>query len=146
MKIENTLKLVFLLPLIAMFFCISSQIALAQEESKPDVGKLLYKFEVIDESGKTVYSETTTDYVASLPEADWKVFIGNAVRMILIVANILAFISFIVAGIFMIMSQGNEEDLTKAKRMFVYTILAMIICATALALVAGITGFQFFNV
>jgi len=115
--------------------------------NKVDVDKLIYKFDVVDDKGTTMEgTKTTTDYIASLPEADdWQSFVANAVRLLLIVANILAFASFVISGIYMISSMGNEEQLSKAKRIFVYTVFAMVICATALALVTGITNIEFFN-
>jgi hypothetical protein len=104
----------------------------------PDIDDLLYKFETEGQE------PTTTDYIASLPESDPESLIGRVVFYMLVVANILAFISFIVAGIYMVVSQGNEENITKAKQIFIYTVLAMAAAATALAIVTGITNIRFF--
>lgn len=110
-------------------------------ELKPNIGDLLYKFSY-PESAEVA----TTDYVASLPEEETPGHIlGQIIYFMLVVANILAFISFVVAGVFMIASQGNEDDNTKAKKILTYTILALIICAAALALVTGVTKINFFR-
>jgi hypothetical protein len=92
------------------------------------------------------YKTKNTKYIDSLPGENVtpEQFIAKVVFYILIVANILAFISFVAAGIFMLISQGNEEDIKKAKEIFLYTVMAMIICAIALAVVYGITSFSFF--
>lgn len=127
---------------IIVIMVLLSSTALAQiTEIKPDIDDLLYKF-TYPGSAEVV----TTDYVASLPEETTPGHIlGQIIYFMLVVANILAFISFLVAGIFMIASQGNEDDNTKAKKMLTYTIIALIICATALALVTGVTRLNFFR-
>ncbi|MBN1494458.1 hypothetical protein JW911_01825 [Candidatus Peregrinibacteria bacterium] len=110
-------------------------------QNKPNVDELLYKFQMTEPTA----TPTTTDYIASLPEADPITMFGKIVYFVLIVANILAFISFIGSGVFMVISQGNDELLKKAKTIFTYTLFAMLICAAALAIVTGITRFDFFN-
>lgn len=114
------------------------------ESYKPNVNDLIFKYQTQD---KTEYGkETTTDYVASLPETDSATgFIGKVAYFLLIIANILAFVSFVGSGVFMIVSMGDAEMLKKAKAIFTYTILALLICAVALALVTGITKINYFN-
>jgi len=110
-------------------------------EKTPEVDDLLYKF-----TSDFTAEPTTTDFVASLPEEETPGHIlGQIVYYLLIVANVLAFASFIVAGIFMVVSQGNEDDNTKAKKILIYTILALIVCAAALAVVTGVTKLNFFR-
>jgi hypothetical protein len=110
-------------------------------EKTPEVDDLLYKF-----TSDYTTEATTTDYVASLPEdAAPGHIIGQIVYYLLIVANVLAFVSFVVAGIFMVVSQGNEDENTKAKKILTYTVLALIICAAALAIVTGVTQLNFFR-
>ncbi|MBD3157047.1 hypothetical protein GF369_04445 [Candidatus Peregrinibacteria bacterium] len=106
----------------------------------PNIDNLIYTFETegTDEA-------TTTDYIASLPDADPGLVLGQITYYALVIANILAFIAFLVAGIFMIISQGNDEQLGKAKSILMYTIIAMAVCATALAIVTGVTQLDFFN-
>ena len=131
--------------LILIMISISSLTVFAQDKSSapvnsPDIDKLLYTFET-----EGTPKATTTDYIASLPDADPGIILGQVTYYALIVANILAFISFLGAGVFMIISQGNDEELGKAKSMINYTVLAMAICATALAIVTGVTKLQFFS-
>lgn len=127
--------------LMMIIFLLGSQVTHAQTTTnKPDIDKLIYTFET---EGTT--DPTTTDYIASLPDADPGLVLGQVTYYALVVANLLAFISFLASGVFMIISQGNDEDLTKAKSMLIYTVLAMVICAAALAIVTGITRLQFFS-
>lgn len=108
---------------------------------KPDVDTLLYKY-----TSDFTAQPTTTDYIASLPEdrSPGQIF-SQIIFYMLILANVFTFVGLIVSGIMMVTSQGNDEELTKAKRIFTYTIIALIICATSLALVTGITKLQFFS-
>ncbi|MCD6109913.1 hypothetical protein J7J83_04110 [bacterium] len=106
----------------------------------PNIDNLLYKFET-----EGTDNPTTTDYIASLPDDDAGFILGQITYYALVVTNILAFISFLVAGIFMIISQGNDENLTKAKSILTYTVLAMAIAAVSLAIVTGVTHLNFFH-
>lgn len=119
-------------------------IAFAQEQDKtinrPNIDDLIYTFET-----EGTDEPTTTDYIASLPDEDPGFVLGQITYYALVVANLLAFIAFLASGVFMVISQGNDEQLGKAKSMINYTILAMVICATALAIVTGITQLNFFN-
>lgn len=125
-----------------IMFLFVSNFVYAQESktNKPVIDDLLYTFTTTGTS-----DATTTDYIASLPSATPGLVIGQITYYILVIANILAFISFLASGIFMIISQGNEDQLGNAKKMLMYTIIAMIVCAAALAIVTGITRLQFFN-
>jgi hypothetical protein len=146
---KNIIKKTIIALLATFLFLSQFSFAFAQDTlktNKPKIDDLLYKFEVVDDKGKAVEgSQTTTDYIASLPDEDYQTVVARVVYYALVVANILAFVSFLVAGVFMIMSMGNDEDIKKAKEIFTYTVIAMIICATALALVVGITKLQFFT-
>ena len=133
-----------LLTIIAIF-CIQLQPAFAQVTGRQvETGDLLYKFETVNKDNQPVLTGNTTDYISALPEGSSQEIMARIIFLTLVVANILAFFSFVIAGIFMLMSQGHEEDLGKAKRIFQYTVIAMIICATALAFVTALTKFEFF--
>lgn len=132
--------------LTLMMIFMTSSIAFAQGTkpdqplNSPDIDKLLYTFET-----KGTDDPTTTDYIASLPDADPGLVLGQITYYALVVTNILAFLAFLASGVFMVISQGNDEELSKAKSMLNYTILAMVVSAAALAIVTGVTQLQFFN-
>jgi len=134
-------KIIKITGIIITLISIAGLYGTAFAQNRPNVDDLLYKFEMVESTGQP----TTTDYVASLPEGDATTMFGKIVYFILIVANILSFLSFIGSGVFMIISQGNDEQLKKAKSIFTFTLMAMLICAVALAVVTGITRFNFFN-
>lgn len=126
---------------IITFSLIGFNLAHAATTNMPNVNELLHPFTMT-----TQQAPTTTDYIASLPDTSSPTtFIGKAVYFMLIIANILAFVSFVGSGVFMVMSMGDTEMLKKAKTIFTYTVFAMVICATALAIVTGFTNINFFN-
>ncbi|MBA4336194.1 hypothetical protein C0416_00275 [bacterium] len=126
---------------VTITFLLMFNIVNAQNSTtnRPNLDDLIYTFTT---EGNDV---TSTDYIASLPSSDPGLVLGQITYYALVVANILAFISFLASGVFMLISQGNDEQLGKAKSILTYTVLAMVICALALALVTGITKLQFFN-
>lgn len=144
MNLLKKSKLVIALILVTIF-CIQMQPAFAQVTGrKVETGDLLYKFDTVDKNNTTVVTGNTTDYISRLPEGSSEEIMARIIFLVLVIANFLAFFSFVIAGIFMVISQGHEEDLGKAKRMFQYTVIAMVICATALALTSALTKFEFF--
>lgn len=143
MRIKKIIKTGISIAVLVTALLANAVFAQAQAitEYKPDIDDLLYKYD----SGLTT-QPTTTDYIASLPEdATPGQLLSQVVFYLLIVCNILAFISLLAAGVMMVISQGNDEELSKAKRIFTYTIIALVVCATALALVTGVTKLNFFN-
>jgi len=121
---------------------LGANVACAVETNVPDVNNLIFDYQTQEATTTPV----TTDYIASLPDTNSPLnFIGKVSYFLLIIANILCFVSFVASGVFMVMSMGDAEMLKKAKGIFTYTLLAMIICATALAMVTGITNIKFFN-
>lgn len=139
----NTKKIIQIaITSVLLIITLLSNTAFAQiPEQKVNTDDLLYKY-----TSDFTTEATTTDYVASLPEEETPGdILGQLIYFSLVVANILAFISFVVAGLFMLISQGNEDDNSKAKKMLTYTIIAMIIAATSLALVTGATKLNFFS-
>lgn len=139
MNIKKITK--FALTIILLLTAVASfNTAFAQQA--PNIDELLYKFDVEDDPSAP---PTTTEFVASLPQGSPGQIIGRVIFLALVVTNILAFASFVVAGVFMLMSQGSPESITSAKNIFTYTIMAMIIAAIALAIVTGVTRFNFFN-
>jgi hypothetical protein len=147
MKIKKILQIGILISVVMLTFAHSYTASAKPKTPEPyTVDDLIYKFETSNKDGK-IMDNTTTDYVAALPETeDIEITIGKLVRYGLILANILAFISFVVAGLMMILSEGESEMLDKSKSIFTMTIVAMITCAVSLAVVVGITQFDFFNI
>ncbi|MBU1445656.1 hypothetical protein KKD70_00115 [Patescibacteria group bacterium] len=148
MKIKKILQIGILASVILITF-VHSYTAFAANDSTSTTtpvtaDDLIYKFSSGTKEGAP---GNTTDYIASLPEtADIELSIGKIIKYALILANILAFISFVIAGVLMIISQGETETLDKAKSIFTMTVIAMVICAISLAVVVGVTQFDFFNV
>lgn len=100
-------------------------------------------FDTIDED-----NPVTTDYINALPGAEeditWQRALGRIIYYLLIVVNFLTVGSFVTAGVIMIISQDDENMITKAKKIFYYTILAAIFAAVALGVVRAILELDYF--
>lgn len=88
------------------------------------------------------------DLVASLPQApqgSWTEILTGVIKLILGITGSLTLASFTWAGIQLVINQANEEKVTEAKKIMVWTIIALIIIATSYAIVLGVSQLQFFR-
>lgn len=69
--------------------------------------------------------------------------IPASITIMLSLAGSIAFIVFTVAGIMLIVSQGNEELHTKVKNIFIYAVIGLTLIALSYAIVYGIFTLQF---
>lgn len=69
--------------------------------------------------------------------------IPASITIMLSLAGSIAFIVFTVAGIMLIVSQGNEELHTKVKNIFIYAVIGLTLIALSYAIVYGIFTLRF---
>ncbi|MFA5820613.1 MAG: hypothetical protein WC873_00640 [Candidatus Gracilibacteria bacterium] len=84
-----------------------------------------------------------TDLVAKLPDATLAQIITAIVITILKLSMVLATIAIVVAGIFYLISQGNDDQTKKAKDIVIYLLIGMAIIAASYGLIVGIAQFKF---
>lgn len=89
--------------------------------------------------------EDAVQVVRGLPEMELEQVIVSVIRTILGWSMLLTIIAIVVAAIYYLKSQGNEEDLNKAKNIIVYLLVGIAIMATAYGIVVGISQFDFFR-
>lgn len=63
----------------------------------------------------------------------------NVIRVVLNYMAIIAVVAIIIAGIYMIVSLGNDEQIEKAKKIIKYTIIGLVIILFSRILVSLIT-------
>ncbi len=85
------------------------------------------------------------NYVDNLANKDEKSVISKIIQDILFIGASLTVIAIIVTGIFYIFSMGNEEQMTKAKDIILYTVIGLVIISVAYGIVVGVTKLQFFT-
>ena len=83
--------------------------------------------------------------VGALPKVDFPEIAATAIKYVLSLAMVLTFIALIVAAIFYLTAQGEEEQIKKAKDIIIYLIIGMAIIAAAYAITMGISQFQFLS-
>ncbi len=88
---------------------------------------------------------TKIDYVQKLPSGSWQEILTGVIKFVLGITGTLAFISFSFAGILFVTARGEEDQLTKAKHLLIWSIAALGIIAVSYAIVLGISQLKFFS-
>jgi hypothetical protein len=83
--------------------------------------------------------------VSKLPNVTLEQAVGNAIKTVLKVTMYLTIIAIVVAALYYIISQGKEEDLTKARNIILYLVIGMAIISAAYAITFGLAKFDFFQ-
>ena len=83
--------------------------------------------------------------ISQLPDVTMEEGIAVVIKTILSWAMLFTIIGIVVAAIFFLVSQGKEENITKAKDIIVYLIIGMVIMASAYGIITGISQFDFFR-
>lgn len=66
-----------------------------------------------------------------------------AIKMFLGLVATISFVMFIYSGINMVISQGNEEEMTKFKSMLIWSVVGLVIITMAYAIVKGVLALNF---
>ncbi len=103
----------------------------------PDINELTPRYSPEWGGGKE------TDQVAKLPDATLPQIITAIVITVLKLSMVLATIAIVVAGIFYLISQGNEDQTKKAKDIVIYLLIGMAIIAASYGVIVGISQFKF---
>lgn len=83
--------------------------------------------------------------IATLPDVTSDDVFRTVIKTILGASMLLTIVAIVMAGSYYIQSQGQEEDITKAKNIILYLVIGMVIMAAAYGLVSGIIQFKFFD-
>lgn len=79
-----------------------------------------------------------------LPTANLKTdIVPQAIKILLAVAGSVTAVVFVYAGVMLIISQGNEEELTKFKNVFLWSIIGLVFITASYGLVRGIMQLVF---
>ena len=82
----------------------------------------------------------------NVPEGDiLEDFLPGVIRILMRFASLAVFISFVVSGIFLIVSFGNEDRVTKAKQMLYYSLIGFAFVTLAFAIIKAVTDIDFFG-
>lgn len=80
----------------------------------------------------------------ALPTSDLKDdIIPQAVNFFLGMVATISFGMFLYAGVNLVISQGNEEEMTKFKNMMVWSIVGLVVITLSFAIVKGVLSLQF---
>mgnify|MGYP006969434596 CR=1 FL=1 len=83
--------------------------------------------------------------VDQLPDDSWPKILSGAVQLLLGITGSLALIAFTVGGVMLVTAQGSEERIDKAKKILMWSILALAAIASSYAIVLGVSQLEFFQ-
>lgn len=79
------------------------------------------------------------------PSGGWTVILGSVIQLILTITGALTFIAFTAGGVLMVTARGDENQITQAKTILFWSIVAIIIISVSYAVVVGLTQLRFFQ-
>lgn len=79
-----------------------------------------------------------------LPSGSWQAILAEVIKLVLSITGSLTFIALTYGGIMFLTARGKDEQITKAKEILTWSMLALVIIAISYAVVLGITQLTFF--
>ena len=101
---------------------------------------------VISDRGTSVLPdlESSSDFARDLPSGDLTTsFLPAAIKIILSIFSLVIGVVLIYVGVVFVVHYGNDEALSKAKKIFAWTIMGMTFVLLAFAIVWGVTHISF---
>lgn len=86
-----------------------------------------------------------TKNLSELPNVSEQQVIATIIKNLIGFSMSIAVIGLVIAGIYYLISNGNDEETAKAKNVILYLIIGIAIMAAAYGVIAGITQFKFFQ-
>lgn len=81
----------------------------------------------------------------NLPTSNFKTaIVPKAINIALALAGTVSVIVFVYAGVMLVVSQGNEEEITKFKNILIWSLVGLVFITMSYALVRGIMKLVFF--
>ena len=87
-------------------------------------------------------SSSAKDVVSSLPKVSMQSMITTLIKNILSFCFVLTLVALVVTGIYYLISEGNDEETGKAKKILLYLVIGMAIIGASYGIVSGITRFK----
>lgn len=88
-------------------------------------------------------AEAALDAFQDLPDLSLPEFIAALIRILLGWSIIIVIVAIVVTGIFFLTAQGKDDQIAKAKDIILYLIIGLVIMASAYAIIAGLSQFNF---
>lgn len=105
------------------------------------VTELFHKFQYTANGANNQTSKIGV--VAALPQGTTTSIIAGVIRFLLAICGTIALTSFTFAGILMVTEMGNDEQITKAKKVLLWSVIALAIIAGSYGIVTGVSQLQF---
>ncbi len=137
---DKIIKLLIAITIFGSSLCpITIQTIYAQDKAQQALDKLRSNG---DDLKKITESKAIKDKNVQFVEGDLETeVLPRLIRIIFSLSSLLIMIIFVYAGIRLVFSQGDEEEMGNAKNMLVYSVVGAVIIMISFALVTGVVGF-----
>lgn len=96
-------------------------------------------------SPDTPLKEDPAGNVKDLPDVSLESIMATIIKALLGWSMIFTIVAIVVSAMYYLISQGKEENVSKAKNIILYLVIGMAIMAGAYGIISGITQFNFFQ-
>lgn len=107
------------------------------------VDDLIYRVGEKDPTAVQNFQEVKA--VTELPNLTEAELASGFIKLALQFAMSLSLVAIIIAGIFLLISRGNEDETGKAKKILMYLVIGLLIMSSAYAIVSGAAQINFFK-
>ena len=97
----------------------------------------------VDSASKSNTEGSKAKLVEGLPTGTWQEILSDAVKLLLGISGTLSLASFTIGGVLLLTAQGDETKVGNAKKLIMWSLLALGIIATSYAIVLGVSQLQF---
>ncbi|MBD3270290.1 hypothetical protein GF376_02080 [Candidatus Peregrinibacteria bacterium] len=151
--IKKIITLLFITLIVSTNISLTSAQNTRSAEAQPEIeggqsvtgGELFrrYNYEPLNSEDNT--DNTKLSAVNRLPQTSWQATLRSIVTTLLNITGGLTLIAFTIGGIMMIVGSHNQEQLEKGKKIFIYSLIGLIVIAASYAIVIGVAELQFFT-
>lgn len=93
---------------------------------------------------KSIIQPTDSKAQKPLPTGDFRFeIIPKAIKLTLALVGTVSVIVFVYAGVMLVISQGNEEELKKFKEMITWSLIGLVFIVASYAIVTGVMTLVF---
>ncbi len=124
-------RFIFTLALVAM---VVPNVVFGEGRVAPNI------LEILPES--SIHEDKSLAAMVSTGDLEEQV-LPAAIKMFLGMVATISFVMFIYAGVNLIISQGNEEEMTKFKNMLLWSVIGLAVITMSYAIVKGVMAINF---
>lgn len=143
MKNKHLTQLVIIFVAAMIAFGLNLTALAADDPNKLTPASVDQIFPIVGIEGEETGGENDpTAAVSALPKVSMQSMVTTIIKNILSSSFVITILALVVTGIYYLISEGNDEQTGKAKKILLYLIIGMAIIGASYSIVSGITRFK----